>query len=594
MIFSRLIKRLQSSYTAKVICMFTAALFLLGGILNFTFLRLQEKSYREYMQTNGMATARLLAKTLELDVFSENIDGVNKTLDAFENYENIIKVEVSSDTGIILVSRCFHKGKDHLSPSTEALRNHIRKNTSFFKEWPDSFSFWSPVTAIPAYTSVEELYFDQEIQPNEDIEPPRILGYVTLLISKEHYEDQVKQIFFRTGLTIFLIVILLTSGVFFIFRRMTKPLRNLIIKIKQERNIGESHDEIGLLDTTLTTLVEDLDHSFHTINELTNSLENKVVKRTRQLALANEELTSRQHFLEEANKKLEDAMRELQDTEGQLVQSEKMAAIGQVVAGVAHEINNNINFISGALPSLDRTTTDLKRLTDKYSAACCEPTEGKLNEARALQEELGKDEIFESLGLLMKNIYEGVNRTTKIIADLKTFSRADEQGYKAIDLHESIDSSITFLKKEHMEHVTIIKNYGEIPRVTCRPDRINQVFLNIMNNALYAMVPQGGTLSITTFRINSHVHVCFSDTGVGISKEVLPKIFDPFFTSKNIGEGSGIGLAISYKIIEQHGGCIEVASGEGKGSNFEVILPIENKKLHRHGENHEVKGPDEP
>jgi signal transduction histidine kinase len=255
-----------------------------------------------------------------------------------------------------------------------------------------------------------------------------------------------------------------------------------------------------------------------------------------------------------------------------------MAAIGQVVAGVAHEINNNINFISGALPSMDRAIADIKKLTDTFNAACLEPTDAKFQEAKKLHEELEEDELFESLSLLMGNIHEGVNRTTKIVADLRTFSRADEQGFKDVDLNQSIESTITFLNKDYQDNVEIIRDYGELPLIPCRPDRINQVFLNIMNNALQAMSPKGGTLTIKTFTTDSQAHIRFSDTGVGISKEVLPKIFDPFYTSKDIGEGSGIGLTISYKIIQQHDGHIEVSSDEGKGSSFEVILPTIRQK----------------
>jgi signal transduction histidine kinase len=575
MIVGRLIKQLRASYSAKLIAIFIIALCLMATALNITSNQIQRTSYTDYMRASGLAMAQLLAKSVQLDVFTENRAQLRVPAASLLSQEDILQVEVLDRHGLPLITLGKTQNPDEL-PDRKAIVAAMADQALHFKEWPTSFSYCWPVEALATTGNEDELYFDAEAERLTENTPP--LGYVTIIASKIQYEKNIRDMALRTGLIILALLVLLVAGVLLFIRRVAQPLRLLVHKIKTQRHIDIDHDDIGLLDTTITTLIHDLDHSFQTINDLTNSLEDKVAKRTRELALANEELTTRQTYLEEANANLERALQELQEAEGQLIQSEKMAAIGQVVAGVAHEINNNINFISGALPSMDRTIADIQRLTDTLSAACQEPTPEKTLHAKALQQELAVDSLFADLAQLMANIHEGANRTTRIVADLRTFSRADEQGYKAVDLHKSLDSTITFLDKDHLKHSEIIKKYGEIPLVSCLPDRINQVFLNIMNNALYAMAPEGGTLTIDSSCEDGQVHIRFSDTGSGIPKEVLPKIFDPFYTSKDIGEGSGIGLAISYKIIQQHGGRIRVTSEEGKGSSFEVILPSQQSK----------------
>ncbi len=574
MIVGNLIKQIRASYSAKLIVIFIIALCLMATVLNITSNRIQRQSYTEYMRSSGLAMSQLLAKSVQLDVFAEDVKQLTNPVESLLAQENILQVEILNSQGLPIISRRAVTRTP--LPDPVAILTDIQQNAPSFKEWPSVFSYWWPVKALPTISSDDELYFDASHERLSKNHAP--LGYVYILVSKKAYEKNIKKMALRTGLTIFLILILVVTGTLLLTRRMTLPLRNLVHKIQEQRHIAEVQDDIGLLDTTVTSLIDELDHSFQTINDLTNDLEDKIVERTRQLADANDELLARHDYLEEANLKLEKAMQELRVTENHLIQSEKMAAIGQVVAGVAHEINNNINFISGALPSIGRAIADIKSLTEKFKSTCQEPTETKISEAAALLQDLEDNEIFDSLDLLMDNVHEGVNRTTRIITDLRTFSRADDQGYKAVDLHQSLDSTITFLDKTLLDGVEIVKEYGQIPVISCLPDRINQVFLNIMNNALHAMAAQGGTLTITTFLKNSQIHFRFCDTGTGISSEVLPKIFEPFFTSKDIGEGSGIGLAISYTIIQQHNGRIEVTSDVGKGSCFEVILPVNHTK----------------
>ncbi|MEN8256415.1 MAG: ATP-binding protein [Thermodesulfobacteriota bacterium] len=576
MIFAKFIKQVQASYSAKLILIFIASICLMGTILNFTFIRMQQDSYATYTRNSGLSMSRLLAKSVQIDVFTENKEQLAIPMDALLSQENILKVEIFTDKGELLVSRASSESCE--IPDLKKTLGDLPQSKSSFNEWPNCFSFIWPVLTLPQYKSEDSLYFDEasELTPVDN----HPLGYVSIIMSKRQYQQDIQQIFLKTGLTILFILVLLVTGILLLFRKMTLPLKNLIGKIQRERNIGEVHDDIGLLDTTVTSLVDELDRSFQTINDLTTGLEDKVTERTKQLAMANTELTNRQEYLEESNLKLEKAMKELKETEGQLIQSEKMAALGQVVAGVAHEINNNINFISGALPSLTRALSDIQKLTKKFDEAFVQASgddaEKKQQEAIALKKELEEDNLFNSLDQLMANIREGVNRTTSIVSELRTFSRSDEQGFKKVDLHDSINSTITFLNKKYLTDVDIHKDYGTIPPVSCRPGRINQVFLNIMNNAIQAMGKKGGILTISTFLNGDDVHIRFTDTGAGINQDTLPKIFDPFFTNKDTGEGSGIGLAVSYKIIQEHQGRIDVQSKEDKGSTFEIVLPMEH------------------
>lgn len=574
----RLLRQIKSSYSAKLICIFIATLLLMAALLNYTFIRLQQKSFRTYTRENALTIAALLAKSIDVDLFTENVDNLQRSLANLDDLGNLLQVQILTADGKVIGSRLFHSEQGITPPASAAIMAAGSGENSFFREWPDFFTCWTPVLSSPRPAGKDALYEDTLYFDafSRNIPPPQqeTLGYVTMVISKKQYQEELDHILVRSGLVILIILSLLISGTILIFRRLTQPLKQLIARIKQEKNISETHDEIGLLDSTVTNLIKDLDSSFQTITALNHDLEGKVAQRTAQLARANSQLIKRQEYLEEANRKLEQAMQELRETESQLIQSERMAAIGQVVAGVAHEINNNINFISGALPSLNRAMADIRRLIEAFAGACRQPTAEKREEALLLHKGLSEEELFDSLDQLMANIREGVQRTTKIIADLKTFSRSDEQSTASLDLNASLDSTITFLDKEHLDHVKIIKEYGDLPPVHCRADRINQVFLNIMNNALHAMAPAGGHLTITTFADNNEAHIRFQDTGIGINRENLPKIFDPFYTSKEIGQGTGIGLAISYQIIKQHNGRIEVTSEDGRGSTFEVILPL--------------------
>jgi PAS domain S-box-containing protein len=278
---------------------------------------------------------------------------------------------------------------------------------------------------------------------------------------------------------------------------------------------------------------------------------------------------SRQQTL---NKRLEEAS-------SQLMQSEKMASIGQLAAGIAHELNNPIGFVHSNLGTLDGYLHDLQAIIDAYQACVASQPESAESAAitRLLEERdfaFLKEDIFK----LVSESKEGLGRVRKIVQDLKSFSRVGEQEWQEADLHQGLDSTLNIVWNELKYKCKVIKEYGDIPPVYCLISQLNQVFMNLLVNAGHAIEKQG-TITIRTFRTTCHgadsVCVEVSDTGSGIPAENLNRIFDPFFTTKPVGKGTGLGLSLSYNIVRSHHGRLEVTSEPGVGSTFRVILPIQ-------------------
>jgi two-component system NtrC family sensor kinase len=266
---------------------------------------------------------------------------------------------------------------------------------------------------------------------------------------------------------------------------------------------------------------------------------------------------------------LESINDELKDTQAKLVHSSKMVSLGQLVAGVAHELNNPIGFIYSNMGHLDEYSQKLLRYSD---SADQEPQ--KLS---ALKAELDIDYIRTDLPKLIASCKEGARRTRDIVLGLRNFSRLDEAKLKEIDLHEAIDQTLNLLAGEIKNRVQIHKEYGQVPLVTCYASQINQVFMNILSNALQAIEGSGNiwisTKSAKKTDGSEWAVVSFQDSGAGMPAEVLEKIFDPFFSTKPVGQGTGLGLSISYGIIQAHGGEIVAKSQVGIGTEFLVRIP---------------------
>lgn len=260
-------------------------------------------------------------------------------------------------------------------------------------------------------------------------------------------------------------------------------------------------------------------------------------------------------------------LEKVQQAQRHLVQSEKLAGIGQLAAGVAHEINNPIGYVFSNLRSLAGYVHDLLRIVDAVDVA------RDLEEIRRLKQTLDYDFIRGDVEDLIAESEEGVERVKNIITALQDFSRTDSGEFAPADLHRGMDTTINVAANELKYKAQVIKEYGVLPQVECNISRINQVILNLLMNAAQA-IPEQGAITIRTGTTGPEVWFEVEDTGLGMSPEKVDKIFEPFFTTKPVGDGTGLGLALSYGIVRRHHGRIEVRSEAGKGSCFRVTLPI--------------------
>ncbi|MCK6598354.1 MAG: HAMP domain-containing histidine kinase [Bdellovibrionaceae bacterium] len=268
-------------------------------------------------------------------------------------------------------------------------------------------------------------------------------------------------------------------------------------------------------------------------------------------------------------KELEDANKKLIETQKKLVHSAKMISLGELVAGVAHELNNPISFIYSNM-------THLRDYSDKL-IALVKVAEDQPMELQTKKEEFEFDFIVKDLPKLITSCEDGARRTRDIVLGLRNFSRLDEAQLKEADIRDLLDKSLNLVQGETKNKVEIIKNYEEIPLLRCYASQISQVFLNLISNAIQAIDHQGKIwISVRSYWQDSKefIQVSIQDTGKGIKNENLDKIFDPFFTTKEIGKGTGLGLSITYGIIQKHGGDIQVKSKENIGTEFIVTIPV--------------------
>ncbi len=286
--------------------------------------------------------------------------------------------------------------------------------------------------------------------------------------------------------------------------------------------------------------------------------------------------------VEERTRELSDALHQLKESESQLIQTEKMSSLGQMVAGIAHEINtplayvkNSLGSVAGKLPEVKKLIVETNKLLRLMEDASPDPArlQAKYSAVRALVHDFAEQQSLAELGKLAHDGLYGIEQISEIVLNLKNFSRLDRSKVSSFDLNEGLESAL-ILAKHELKHLTVKKQFGEIPAITCSPSQLNQVFLNLINNAAQAIESGTGELTLSTRMEGAdQVVVEIADTGKGIPPEIMSKIFDPFFTTKAVGKGTGLGLSISYKIIEQHGGSISVDSTVGVGTRFTIVLP---------------------
>lgn len=316
----------------------------------------------------------------------------------------------------------------------------------------------------------------------------------------------------------------------------------------------------------------------------------KRFKQAQRIAYQSQELTETNQQLQEAQAELLQSFRQLEKAQSQLVQAEKMSSLGQLVAGVAHEINNPVNFIHGNLIYVQEYTHNLMQLVQCYQAVCADPPP----EVQRVAEEMELDFLQEDLPKMLDSMKVGTDRIRQIVLSLRNFSRMDEAEIKPVNIHEGIDSTLMILQhrlksRSDRPAIEVVKNYAALPLVECYAGQLNQVFMNILTNAIDALEENNTNCTFQDIQANPNqitirtsvldtgwVQIAIADNGPGIPESLQQRIFDPFFTTKPIGKGTGMGMSISYQIItEKHGGSLKCYSEPNQGTEFVIQIPVQ-------------------
>ena len=404
-----------------------------------------------------------------------------------------------------------------------------------------------------------------------------LLGVVVVGISFDRATLLLKQIQRQiVGLAVFIVVLAIIIARFLV-KTVSQPIEKLAKgtrriargELTQEVQISRP-DEIGELAHSFNFMMHELRFSRQELELWARTLEQRVQERT--------------HEIQEKNQRLTELIEDMKRIQEQLVHSAKMASLGQFVAGIAHEINNPVNFIVPNITPLKNYIADIKHLMSHYDTIQDLPPE-KQAEIESIKHNIEFDFLIDDLDNLIKDIEAGAGRIKHIVEDLRNFSRLDEAALKTINLHESLDTTLNLLGHLYENRITVYKHYGTVPPVECYAGQLNQVFMNLLANAAQA-IDRRGNVWITTSVQNSErgpeVYISIRDDWRGIPEDILPKVFDPFFTTKDVGEGTGLGLSISYGIIEKHYGELTVTSTVGEGTEFVITIPPKlSSKLQR-------------
>ena len=299
-----------------------------------------------------------------------------------------------------------------------------------------------------------------------------------------------------------------------------------------------------------------------------------MLQRTREnMATEIDERKAAQIRLEQEKDEQRRLLRALEETHVQLLQSEKLASIGQLAAGVAHEINNPVGFISANLNTLKTWVRSLLDVIAAHEAALPQLEPAQRDALAAMGRAADLDYVRDEIATLIDESIDGALRVRRIVQDLRDFSRPGSGEWCVADIHAGLESTLNVVHNELKYKADIVREYGDLPPVECLPSQLNQVFMNLLVNAAHA-IPERGVITIRTSSDDEHVSIAISDTGTGMTPDIVRRIFDPFFTTKPVGQGTGLGLSVSHGIVERHRGTIDVTSEPGRGTTFRIRLPI--------------------
>jgi two-component system NtrC family sensor kinase len=313
--------------------------------------------------------------------------------------------------------------------------------------------------------------------------------------------------------------------------------------------------------------------NIETLKEEVKKLKGVIKSQKEEIKKQKEEAVSTNRTAQLQRRELGFTVENLKLAQSQLIQSEKMASVGVLTAGIAHELNNPINFVSGNVYPLQKDLDEVFSILEKYDEVIHKnKLEDYFTDVEELKVKMEFSFLIKEIFSLLKGIEEGANRSSEIIKGLRSFSRLDDEMCQFYDIHEGIDSTLVLLQNKIKDKITVRKDYGEFDGLECFPSKLNQVIMNIITNSIQAMDGEG-ELFIQTVSSAIGIKIIIKDNGKGMTPEVKEHIFDPFFTTKDVGQGTGLGLSISYGIIEKHNGNIDVISEPGKGTEFIISLP---------------------
>lgn len=352
------------------------------------------------------------------------------------------------------------------------------------------------------------------------------------------------------------------------------------LKVSESKLLKSTQEQIEINDK-LIHAQGDLKNAY---SKLENSeveirgMAEKQLEDNEKLFLAEKQVQDALKQEQKRREELNAALENLKGAQSQLVHSEKMASLGQLTAGIAHEINNPINFISSGMKSIEFTLDAVKEILAKYDELenGVDKADKVLKDVKELKEDHEFDEIMSELDVMVKDVNYGVTRTIEIVKGLRVFSRLDEEEMKRANINENLDATLVLLRNKTKNRVKVSRFYDEnMKEIDCYPGQLNQVFMNIINNAIQAIPEEreDGEISLYTEESADEISIRIKDNGVGIPEDVKSRIWEPFFTTKAVGVGTGLGMSISYSIIEKHHGKIELESEVGKGTEFILSIP---------------------
>ncbi len=573
----RLFQFFKNNFIGQLIFIAIGLIFLISSAMNMYFYFQEKDELTNNLIYHSRILAKLLASNSRLGVFTgDSMELANQAQMLFSE-PNCIKIIIYDDEGIALLeleNNSIEKTNQKTNSLTvdEIYKSITQPNTlePYYRK-EDTIVLTEPIMVQPAFVE-DGLYLDETELLPVNLKPTakRSIGQVALVMSTQELDKQVMAFRYESIAVSMTIALISSFLIYLIINSLTTPLVKLSNEISRHQEGQDLPDkQVNTSKTNFNKMIVTIRESYNTINSLKTNLEKTVDERTKELSKSNHELAQQTIVLGNANQQLATTLEELQNTQSQLIQAEKIAALGQVIGGLSHEINNSVNFISSSLPLLE------KNISTYNKALNISP------ESKNLPYKTSPDAQGAAINtqLLMDNIREGVRRITGVINDLRHFSYNKGDKFELTDIHIGITSSISILRHEYQNRIEFIEELSkELPLIDGIGGQLNQVFMNVLLNAVHAISDKGQIICTTKLQ-GEHAHIVIKDNGCGISEENLSSIFTPFYSTRDIGSGSGMGLSISYSIVKKHNGEIIVNSSSGQGTTFEVILPL------RHTEN---------